>query len=40
MRRKEETNKTTQGSDPGITINIFWPPVESYQIPGPEMFTC
>ncbi|RYP37663.1 hypothetical protein DL767_002836 [Monosporascus sp. MG133] len=29
-----------KGSDPGITINIYWPPVESYKIPGPSVFTC
>ncbi|RYO88520.1 hypothetical protein DL766_007228 [Monosporascus sp. MC13-8B] len=29
-----------KGSDPGITINIYWPPVESYKIPGPNVFTC
>jgi hypothetical protein len=29
-----------KGSDPGITISIYWPPVENYQIPGPDVFTC
>ncbi|KAG8956481.1 hypothetical protein FRC03_010817 [Tulasnella sp. 419] len=28
------------GSDPGITINIYYPPVTSYTIPGPPVFTC
>jgi len=28
------------GSDPGITIDIYYPPVTDYQIPGPEVFTC
>jgi len=28
------------GSDPGITINIYYPPVTSYTIPGPSVFTC
>lgn len=29
-----------QGSDPGITLSIYWPPVENYIIPGPDVFTC
>lgn len=29
-----------QGSDPGITLSVYWPPVENYKIPGPELFTC
>jgi cellulase len=29
-----------KGSDPGITINIYNPPVKSYIIPGPRPFTC
>jgi hypothetical protein len=28
------------GSDPGITVNIYYPPLTSYEIPGPEVFTC
>ncbi|KAG9007401.1 hypothetical protein FRB93_007816 [Tulasnella sp. JGI-2019a] len=28
------------GSDPGITINIYYPPVTNYTIPGPSVFTC
>ncbi|CAG7852201.1 Probable endo-beta-1,4-glucanase D Short=Endoglucanase D; AltName: Full=Carboxymethylcellulase D; AltName: Full=Cellulase D; Flags: Precursor [Serendipita indica DSM 11827] len=28
------------GSDPGITINLYYPPVTSYTIPGPRPFTC
>ncbi|KAF7548463.1 hypothetical protein G7Z17_g7027 [Cylindrodendrum hubeiense] len=28
------------GTDPGITINIYWPPVTSYEIPGPDVFAC
>ncbi|RPA94402.1 glycoside hydrolase family 61 protein [Choiromyces venosus 120613-1] len=28
------------GSDPGVTINIYWPVVTSYTIPGPRLFTC
>ncbi|KAJ6260044.1 hypothetical protein Dda_5690 [Drechslerella dactyloides] len=27
-------------SDPGILINIYYPPVTSYTIPGPRPFTC
>jgi hypothetical protein len=29
-----------KGSDPGVTINIFWPVVTSYTVPGPSVFTC
>ncbi|KAF9454848.1 lytic polysaccharide monooxygenase [Macrolepiota fuliginosa MF-IS2] len=29
-----------QGSDPGITINIYNPPVTSYTVPGPSVFSC
>jgi len=29
-----------EGSDPGITINIYYPKPETYTIPGPEIFTC
>jgi hypothetical protein len=29
-----------QGSDPGVTISIYWPPITSYTIPGPPVFTC
>ncbi|KAF8294821.1 hypothetical protein DL93DRAFT_2068470, partial [Clavulina sp. PMI_390] len=28
------------GSDPGILINIYYPTVTSYTIPGPPVFTC
>ncbi|KAG9002018.1 hypothetical protein FRB94_004168 [Tulasnella sp. JGI-2019a] len=28
------------GTDPGITIDIYYPPVTSYTIPGPPVFTC
>ncbi|KAH9936772.1 glycoside hydrolase family 61 protein [Epithele typhae] len=28
------------GSDPGITINIYYPTVKNYTIPGPALFTC
>ena len=28
------------GSDPGVTKNIYYPPVTSYVIPGPSVFTC
>ncbi|KAK3994810.1 glycoside hydrolase [Cladorrhinum sp. PSN332] len=28
------------GSDPGVKISIYWPPVTSYKIPGPSLFTC
>jgi cellulase len=28
------------GSDPGITTNIYYPPVTSYTIPGPPVFSC
>ncbi|KDN40982.1 hypothetical protein RSAG8_07688, partial [Rhizoctonia solani AG-8 WAC10335] len=27
-------------TDPGITINIYYPPVTNYTIPGPRPFTC
>lgn len=30
----------SQGSDPGVKINIYWPPVTSYTVPGPSVFTC
>ncbi|KAF6808172.1 endoglucanase II (glycosyl hydrolase family 61) [Colletotrichum sojae] len=29
-----------KSSDPGVTINIYWPVVTSYTIPGPALFTC
>ncbi|KAG8899110.1 hypothetical protein FRC01_010654, partial [Tulasnella sp. 417] len=29
-----------KGTDPGVTINIYYPPVTSYTIPGPRPFTC
>ncbi|TDZ38299.1 putative endo-beta-1,4-glucanase D [Colletotrichum sidae] len=29
-----------KGTDKGVTINIYWPPVTSYEIPGPALFTC
>nr|QYF11365.1 LPMO9A [Pleurotus djamor] len=28
------------GTDPGIKLSIYWPPVTSYTIPGPAVFTC
>ncbi|CCA67656.1 related to cel1 protein precursor [Serendipita indica DSM 11827] len=28
------------GTDPGITISIYYPPVTNYIIPGPRPFTC
>ncbi|KAK1753295.1 glycoside hydrolase [Echria macrotheca] len=28
------------GSDPGVKINIYWPVVTSYKVPGPSVFTC
>ncbi|KAF8300473.1 hypothetical protein DL93DRAFT_2188177 [Clavulina sp. PMI_390] len=28
------------GTDPGILINIYYPTVTSYTIPGPTVFTC
>ncbi|KAG8972167.1 hypothetical protein FRC05_010336 [Tulasnella sp. 425] len=31
---------TYQGTDPGITINIYYPAVTNYTIPGPRPFTC
>jgi len=27
-------------TDPGITIDIYWPVVTNYTIPGPAVFTC
>ncbi|KAF5369396.1 hypothetical protein D9758_002798 [Tetrapyrgos nigripes] len=29
-----------KGTDPGITVNIYYPPLTSYTIPGPPVFTC
>jgi cellulase len=29
-----------KGSDPGITMSIYYPPVTSYKIPGPAVFKC
>ncbi|GLB39541.1 putative glycoside hydrolase family 61 [Lyophyllum shimeji] len=29
-----------KGTDPGITVNIYYPPLTSYTIPGPSVFTC
>ncbi|KAL2022394.1 hypothetical protein VTK56DRAFT_5461 [Thermocarpiscus australiensis] len=29
-----------KSSDPGVTINIYYPPVTNYQIPGPSVFSC
>jgi len=29
-----------QGSDPGITVSIYYPPLTNYVIPGPRPFTC
>ncbi|OLN87565.1 putative endo-beta-1,4-glucanase D 11 [Colletotrichum chlorophyti] len=29
-----------KGSDKGVTISIWWPPVTNYEIPGPALFTC
>ncbi|KAF7291755.1 CBM1 domain-containing protein [Mycena chlorophos] len=28
------------GTDPGITVNIYYPLLTNYTIPGPEVFTC
>ncbi|KAK4464723.1 glycoside hydrolase [Cladorrhinum samala] len=28
------------GSDPGVKLSIYWPPVTDYKIPGPSLFTC
>ncbi|KAG9121200.1 hypothetical protein FRC07_002948 [Ceratobasidium sp. 392] len=28
------------GTDPGILVNIYYPPLTSYTIPGPRPFTC
>ncbi|PKS06305.1 hypothetical protein jhhlp_007053 [Lomentospora prolificans] len=28
------------GSDPGVKINIWYPPVTNYKVPGPSVFTC
>ncbi|PGH27876.1 hypothetical protein AJ80_00426 [Polytolypa hystricis UAMH7299] len=27
-------------SDPGVQIDIYWPPVTQYKIPGPPVFKC
>ncbi|KAG7100239.1 hypothetical protein E1B28_002013 [Marasmius oreades] len=29
-----------KGTDPGITLSIYYPPVTNYVIPGPKVFTC
>ncbi|SPO02181.1 related to cel1 protein precursor [Cephalotrichum gorgonifer] len=29
-----------KGSDPGVQISIYYPPVTNYVIPGPKLFTC
>ncbi|WYZ33913.1 hypothetical protein EsH8_I_000189 [Colletotrichum jinshuiense] len=29
-----------KGTDPGITLNIYYPPVTNYIIPGPTKFIC
>ncbi|KAK7701667.1 hypothetical protein SLS64_010115 [Diaporthe eres] len=29
-----------KGTDPGVKINIYYPPVTSYTVPGPDVFTC
>ena len=29
-----------KATDPGILINIFYPPVTNYTVPGPAVFTC
>ncbi|KAI1790632.1 glycoside hydrolase family 61 protein [Ganoderma leucocontextum] len=29
-----------KGSDPGITVNIYYPPLANYTIPGPAVFSC
>ncbi|KAF8316842.1 glycoside hydrolase [Clavulina sp. PMI_390] len=29
-----------KGTDPGITINIYYPTVTNYTIPGPAVFKC
>ncbi|KAF8755251.1 hydrolase family 61 [Rhizoctonia solani] len=31
---------TYSGTDPGITVNIYYPPLTNYVIPGPRPFTC
>jgi hypothetical protein len=28
------------GTDPGITLSIYYPPVTSYTVPGPSVFSC
>ncbi|KAF8600434.1 hypothetical protein BDV93DRAFT_525442 [Ceratobasidium sp. AG-I] len=28
------------GTDPGVLVNIYYPPLTSYVIPGPRPFTC
>ncbi|KZT41817.1 hypothetical protein SISSUDRAFT_1016925 [Sistotremastrum suecicum HHB10207 ss-3] len=29
-----------KSTDPGITIDIYYPPVTNYVVPGPDVFTC
>ncbi|KAH8833368.1 glycoside hydrolase [Flagelloscypha sp. PMI_526] len=29
-----------KGTDPGITVNIYWPVLTNYTIPGPAVFKC
>ena len=39
-REDEKLTLLLKGSDPGVTINIYYPPVTSYTVPGPKVFTC
>ena len=32
--------RSQQGSDPGVKISIYYPPVTNYKVPGPSVFTC
>lgn len=40
--RRPDANAPThlQGSDPGVKLSIYWPPVTNYKVPGPPVFTC
>ncbi|KAG7101811.1 endo-beta-1 like protein [Verticillium longisporum] len=29
-----------KGTDPGVQLSIYYPPVTNYIIPGPRPFTC
>lgn len=36
----DELADRVHSDDPGVTINIYYPPVTEYIIPSPDVFTC